>query len=258
MRTLPRVAGPPPAPRAGARAAPRNWRTWAPTPLARVALRSRMGLFDFLKRRPAEPAAAVTPPRALGWEAIEQALDTLHPGQAPRHWKHDGVMRMHDLRNPPENPLDGVHIYDGGSFWHYVGLGLTDLYARESDDDWSGFGYELTFRLAKSDAPEPPLWPIDVIGTLARAVFTGAAFAPGHTVDMRHPLDGPKSQSGLTAVLLTHDPGLEAVRDTPHGKMAFLLVVGVPDSARQRALAEGFDVVLDELKRRDPTLATVV
>jgi hypothetical protein len=59
-------------------------------------------------------------------------FDFLRSGcQTAKHWAHQGVMRMHDLRNPPENPLDGVNVYDGGSFWHYVGFGLSDLYDAE-------------------------------------------------------------------------------------------------------------------------------
>jgi len=216
-----------------------------------------MGLLDFLKKRTATPEVPPEPaPPAPGWDAIESAFAELYPGQKARHWAHNGVMRMHDLRNPPENPFDGVSIYDGGSFWHYVSFGLSDLYARESNDDWSGFGYEFTFRLAKSGEAEPPLWPINVMGSLGRAVFTGSAFGPGHSVNMVKPLDGPGSESAVTAVLLTKDPGLEQVRETPHGKLAFLLIHGVQGSVRERALAEGAENVLTEIRRGNPELAT--
>jgi suppressor of fused len=214
-----------------------------------------MGLFDFLKKKTPKPAGGAEPP-SPGWDAIESAFAELYPGQSARHWTHDGVMRMHDLRNPPENPFDGVSIYDGGTFWHYVSFGLSDLYEKESTDEWSGFGYEFTFRLAKSSGDDLPLWPINVMGTLARAVFTGTLFGPGHTVDMVRPLDGPDSKSALTAVLLTNDPGLEQVRETPHGKLAFLLIVGVEAAVRERALAEGFELALAELHSRNPTLAS--
>ncbi len=177
-----------------------------------------MGLFDFLKKRSPKaeaPLEAAAP--ALGWDAIESAFAALYPGQKARHWAHNGVMRMHDLRNPPENPFDGVSIYDGANFWHYVSFGLSDLYAKESNDEWSGFGYEFTFRLAKSSEAEPPLWPINVMGSLGRAVFSGSAFAPGHSVNMVKPLDGPESKSAVTAVLLTKDPGLKQVHETRMG-----------------------------------------
>lgn len=218
-----------------------------------------MGLFDFLRKRtprsetPPEPA-----PSAPGWEAIEGAFDGLYPGQKARHWAHKGIRRMHDLKNPPENPFDGVSIYDGGAFWHYVSFGLSDLYGKESDDDWSGHGYELTFRLAKTDGePEPALWPINVMVSLGRAVFSGSAFGPGHSVKMG-PLDGPTSKTNVTAVLLSKDPGLERVRETPHGKLAFLLILGVEGSVRERALAVGADQALAELREHNPDLVTQV
>lgn len=217
-----------------------------------------MGLLDFLKKR--TPPTARTPsepaPPALGWDAIEAAFAELYPGQTAKHWAHNGVMRMDDLRNPPENPFDGVSIYDAGSFWHYVSFGLSDLYAKESEGDWSGFGFEFTFRLAKSKDTVPPLWPINVMGSLGRAVFTGPAFAPGHSVNMVKPLDGPGSDSTVTAVLLTKDPGLERVRETPHGKLAFLLVVGVEGAVRERALAVGIENVLSEMRKQNPDLVT--
>jgi suppressor of fused len=216
-----------------------------------------MGLFDFLKKKPSKQEHDLdAAPPAHGWHAIEDAFAELYPGQTAKHWAHNGIMRMHDLRNPPENPFDGVTIYDGVTFWHYVSFGLSDLYAKESDDDWSGFGYEFTFRLAKGSEAEPPPWPINVMGSLGRAVFTGSAFAPGHSVDMMKPLDGPDSTSTITAVLLTKDPGLEQVRETPHGKLAFLLILGVEGSLRERALAEGTDKVLTEIRQTNPDLLT--
>lgn len=218
-----------------------------------------MGLLDFLKKSTQKPQAPQGPALpAPGWDAIESAFAELYPGQKARHWAHNGVMRMHDLRNPPENPFDGVSIYDGGTFWHYVSFGLSDLYAKESEDDWSGFGFEFTFRLAKSNDAEPPLWPINVMGTLGRAVFTGSAFGPGHSVNMVNPLDGPDSESAVTAVLLTKDPGLEQLRETPHGKVAFLLIVGVEGSVRERALADGMENVLTALRKQNPDLTTRV
>jgi hypothetical protein len=215
-----------------------------------------MGLFDFFKVRKPKQEKPLEPAQpAAGWDAIETAFDKLYPGQKPRHWAHGGIMRMHDLRNPPENPFDGVSIYDGTSFWHYVSFGLSDLYSKESADEWSGFGYEFTFRLAKSEGEsEPPLWPINVMGSLGRAVFTGSAFGPGHSVNMVKPLDG--GETTVTAVLLAKDPDLEQVRDTPHGKLAFLLILGVEGSVRERALAVGAESVLTEIRASNPALVT--
>jgi hypothetical protein len=216
-----------------------------------------MGFFDLFKgRKQPQPVVDEAPGVAHGWDAIEQAFGTLYPGQTAKHWRHDGVMRMHDLRNPPENPFDGVSIYDAGPFWHYVSFGMSDLYGKESNDEWSGFGYELTFRLAKPPSEaDPPLWPINLMGSLARAAFTGSAFGPGHTVQIG-PIDG-QAETTLTALLLSEDPSL-SVRDTPNGKLAFLLLIGVEGAVRERAMKEGSEGVLAELRAGDPTLMTHV
>jgi len=216
-----------------------------------------MGLFDFLKKRAAKPDGPAPPaPPASGWEAIESAFGELYPGQEARHWTHKGVMRMHDLRNPPENPFDGVSIYEGRTFWHYVSFGMSDLYAKESKGEWSGFGYEFTFRLAKSEGKaDPPLWPINLMGSLARAAFTGSAFGPGHSVKIG-PIDG-RAETKATALLLTNDPGL-GLRETEHGKLAFLLVLGVEAAVRERALEVGVEPVVAEIRAENPDLVTRV
>ena len=165
-------------------------------------------------------------------------------------------MRAYDLRNPPENPFDGVSIYDGGAFWHYVSFGLSDLYAKDSKDEWSGFGYEFTFRVSKADGADPPFWPLNVMVTLGRAAFGGSDFGPWHSVNMVKPLDGPDSESRVTSVLLSKEPAFPQAIDTPHGKLAFLLIVGVEDSVRQRALAEGGESVISQMRERNPELAT--
>lgn len=216
-----------------------------------------MGLFDFLKRQapaPAPPAEDEPVPPAPGWEAIELAFAKLYPEQRAMQWTHQGVMRMHDLRNPPENPFDAVNVYDAGTFWHYVSFGMSELYGKEStsDDEWSGFGYEFTFRLTKS-GESVPLWPINVMGSLARAAFTGSVFGPGHTVQIG-PIDG-RPETKLDALLLTVDPAL-ALLHTPHGQVGFLLLVGVENVVRQRAIKEGLGVVLDELRLENPALVT--
>lgn len=195
------------------------------------------------------------PPPALGWEAIEKAFGDLYSGQRPRWWEHHGVHRMHDLKRPPENPLEAVAIYDGGSFWHYVSFGMSNLFAKESKGDWSGFGYEFTFRFPKEVGADAPLWPVDVLISLAKAAFKGEEFAPGHTIKTG-PIDG-RPETPLTALLVVKDPGVQLI-DTPHGKVAFLLLVGIEGSVREKVLAVGVDKVLAEISADNPSLVTRV
>jgi len=160
---------------------------------------------------------------------------------------------MHERRSPPENPLEAVAIYDAGSFWHVVSFGMSDLYAKESEGVFSGFGYEFVFRIGKEGGDQPPLWPVEVMVSLAKAAYKGDDFAPGHTIHTG-PLDGQKS-TALTALLVTTDPAIQLLA-TPHGKVALLLLVGVEEKVRERALEVGGDAVLSELSIHNPNLVT--
>lgn len=81
-----------------------------------------------------------------GWKAIEEAFQKIYPGQEnPEHY---GVLIPWSLGGP--DPLDGISIYDGGDYWHFVTFGLSELYEKETDEtEWSGFGMEFTMRLKK-------------------------------------------------------------------------------------------------------------
>jgi hypothetical protein len=135
---------------------------------------------------------------------------------------------------------------------------MSDLYAKESkesEDDWSGFGYEFTFRVAKNADNQPPLWPVEVMVSMARAAYKGEDFAAGHTVNIG-PIDDRK-ETTLTALLVVTDPAIP-ILDTPNGKVALLLLVGVEGPVRERALEIGTDAVLAELSAQNPDLVTRV
>jgi len=202
------------------------------------------------KSRPEGP-----PSPAPGWDALEKAFAALYPGRSPKWWEHNGVHRMHERRDPPENPLEAVALYDSGSFWHFVSFGMSDLYAKESEGDWSGFGYEFTFRIGKDGSDKPPLWPVEVMVSLAKAAYTGEDFAPGHTIKTG-PIDGKKG-TDLTALLVTLDPALQLL-ETPHGKVALLLLIGIEGQVRERAVAGEVDAILAELSAKNPALVTRV
>lgn len=81
-----------------------------------------------------------------GWNAITKAFEEVYPGQEdPKHygtlipWRFGG-----------NDPLDGISIYDGGDYWHFVTFGLSEQYEKErEDEEYSGFGMEFTLRLKK-------------------------------------------------------------------------------------------------------------
>ena len=133
------------------------------------------------------------------------------------------------LYNNPGDPKEGIPPH-----WHYVSFGLSDLYGdcrvhrRLPNQELSGFGFELTFRLKKENAAEnPPVWPANILQSLAKYVFhTGNIICAGDHVSENKPLDD--SNSKIQHMLMTIDPKLNTVL-TPLGKVTFIQIVGVTD-----------------------------
>lgn len=167
------------------------------------------------------------PPPALGWDAITQAFQGHYGRPEAGHLAHNGVLAMHDLEQPPQYPLDGISLWDGGDMWHVVGFGMSELYGKDSDDpDVSGWGYELCLRLAKESTDEdPPVWPAQLLQSLCKAQWSLPPLEPGHTLRTGSVVEG----SSVAGFLLVEDPDLGTI-DTPHGRVTFLLVVGVDET----------------------------
>ena len=101
-----------------------------------------MGIFDKLKKKNEEEE------EMLGWDFITQEAERIYIGQTDP--KHYGALIKWRLGGP--DPLDGISIYDGGDYWHFVTYGLSELYEKESDNkEWSGYGMEFTFKLKKDN-----------------------------------------------------------------------------------------------------------
>lgn len=66
----------------------------------------------------------------IGWDAITQEYERVYPGQG--NPKHYGTLISWRLRG--NDPLDGISIYDGGDYWHFVTYGLSELYEKESEN----------------------------------------------------------------------------------------------------------------------------
>lgn len=164
-----------------------------------------------------------------GWDAINAALRALYPGQEPRHY---GTPVSHTLGG--DAPLDGISVYWNESprpHWHYVTYGFSELYGKQSDDPQeSGFGFELTFRLATGDGRDGgvPTWPLNLLQNVARYVFgSGNVFEAGHHLDANGPI-ALDVDTQLRHLAFVADPRLPAI-GTPNGRVAFLQMVGVTD-----------------------------
>ncbi len=189
---------------------------------------------------------------AKGWDAIDASCQAVYGKQEARHY---GTMIKWRLGG--NDPLDGVSIYEADAFWHYVSFGLTELYEKESEDlDCSGWGFELTFKLAKTEE-EPPVWPVNLMQNLARYVFqSGNVFADGHHLDANGPIAADEA-TAMTALLFTHDPLLPQVTG-PNGTFSFLQLVGITAaelSATKRWSTKG---VLSLLAEKSENLVTAL
>ncbi len=163
---------------------------------------------------------------APGWDAIDACLENLYPGQAAQHF---GTAIPWSLGGP--DPLNGISAYWRPlpvPHWHFVTYGFSELYEKESQDpEVSGYGFELTFRLAASDdGSTPPHWAMNFLQNLARYVFkSGNVFADGHWMTANGPI-ALSSATKICSMGFVTDPELPAV-DTPNGKLEFLQVVGL-------------------------------
>lgn len=163
---------------------------------------------------------------APGWEAIDAALAPLYPGQEPKH-----VAPIIPAMLGGSDPLHGISAWkrlEPVPHWHFVSYGLTELFGKDWDDpEISGFGFELTFRLACDPADaDPPMWAFSLLQNIARYVFqSGNVLNDGEWMHGNGPI-ALDTGTLLCSLAFIHDPELPAI-DTPHGRMAFLQMVGL-------------------------------
>ena len=131
--------------------------------------------------------------------------------------------------------MDGISVYDGGDFWHFVSYGLTEIYDKETDDkDISGYGYELTLKLKKDNYEDEEAEIKNICGILqmiARLTFTkGEVFLPNEFIytGQKEGIDA-RQISKLTGFITVTDPTVNAI-DTPNGRVEFLELVGMTDA----------------------------
>jgi suppressor of fused-like protein len=194
-------------------------------------------------------------PESAGWNAIDRAL---HPIYGDRQPKHYGTIIKWMLGG--NDPLDGTSAYkrtEPRCHWHFVSYGLTELYGKESDNkELSGYGFELTFRLAcRAEDEEPPMWALSLLQNLARYVFrSGNVFAPGHHMTLNGPI-ALGEETAIGAVLFVADPELPPT-DTPHGRVTFVQVVGITVDELAAVQSWSSDRFSDLLRATDPLLIT--
>jgi hypothetical protein len=198
---------------------------------------------------------------APGWDAIDQALQAVYQDQKPLHW---GTAIPYSLGGT--DPLDGISAYasnQGGTHHlHFVTYGYSALYYDEDSvgGDYSGFGFEMTLRLA-CPQPVPPEhefnWVCNFLENLARYVFGSKKyFAPGHWIPANGPIRS-ESETDIVGLAFAEDPDLPPVA-TPHGRVEFVQGFGINQAEIDELIAKKrtTSAILDEHRRLNPLLIT--
>lgn len=165
-----------------------------------------------------------------GWKAIEAACLKMYPGQTnPKHygtiisWRFGG-----------NDPLDGISIYDGGDYYHFVTFGLSEIYEKESENkEYSGFGFELTVKLKKDglDDEEASIRGMcGILQAIARLTFNnGEIFRPDEYIYTGKTTGMDPAGKSLITGLITQLDSLGEI-ESPNGKLQFVELIGVTDA----------------------------
>ena len=179
----------------------------------------------------------------VGWDAITEACEKLYPEQKdPIHygtiisWQFGG-----------NDPLEGISIYDGGDYWHFVTYGLSELYDKETDDpEVSGYGMEFTLKLKKDkyEDEEAELKCLcGILQTIARITFTKGEIFNSYEylyTGQKTGMDS-KKKSNITGFITIPDNEIKAI-NTPNGKVEFVEFIGVTDSELKAIINKEIDV----------------
>ena len=166
-----------------------------------------------------------------GWDAITAEFERIYPGQTkPKHYATILPMRIGGT-----NVLQGISIYDGGDYWHFVTYGLTELYDKESDDaEYSGFGMEFTFKLKKYDYEneQGELNNImNILNWLANMTATKGEIFQNCEYIYTGQTEGIDAyqKSNLTGFICINDPSVNTLH-TENGIVEFIEFIGMTDA----------------------------
>ena len=199
-----------------------------------------MGIFDKFKKD--KNNKEVKENNMLGWDAITEECERKYKGQNPQHF---GTLIKWNFGG--NDPLDGISVYDGGDYFHFVTYGLSELYEKESENkDISGYGMEFTFKLKKDnyENEEAELKCIcNILQSIARLTFTkGEIFKPYEFLytGQTQGIDA-KMKSNITGFITIPDTVFNPI-DTPNGKLIFVEFIGVTNDELLAVKDKNIDV----------------
>lgn len=194
---------------------------------------------------------------AVGWLAIDQALEKVYGQQKPRHF----APALHYMVGGSD-PLDGISIYDSNHHLHIVSYGMSELYynLESASSEYSKWGFEFTFRLKPFAADNgDPGWAMQMMNNLARYVFSSKKwFEAYHFI----PANGPirlGTDTDIVGVAFVPDVELGTI-DTPNGNVSFLQMVGLTTRELERLKAHPYtgevEKLIAEMREGNPYLIT--
>lgn len=199
-----------------------------------------MGIFDKFKKD--KNNKEVKENNMLGWDAITEECERKYKGQNPQHF---GTLIKWNFGG--NDPLDGISVYDGGDYFHFVTYGLSELYEKESENkDISGYGMEFTFKLKKDnyENEEDEIKCIcNILQSIARLTFTkGEIFKPYEFLytGQTQGIDA-KMKSNITGFITIPDTVFNPI-DTPNGKLIFVEFIGVTNDELLAVKDKNIDV----------------
>ena len=199
---------------------------------------------------------------AVGWLAIDDALNTIYGEIEPKHY---GPLCGIHYAAGGQDPIDGASIYDasnGQEYKHIISYGMSELYYNEekAGGEFSNWGFEFTCKLKPfAEDKDEPIWMIEVMNNLARYVFnSGRWFEENHFI----PANGPirlDTKTEITGFVFTQDTELGKI-NTAHGEVTFLQLVGITDKEVEHLKKNPSTIeverLINELKKDNPLLIT--
>lgn len=162
-----------------------------------------------------------------GLDAISLKQKEIYGEQEPVHY---ATIVPYELGG--EDPLWAVECYNStrqDAHFHFMTIGFSNLFYDEDaiDDEYSGFGFEITFRhLPFNDDPEKPIWAVNFLQNIAKYVFeSGKGFDDFHFMSANGPIRS-ETETDITAFTFVTDAEMGEI-NTPHGKVKFLQLFGI-------------------------------
>lgn len=180
---------------------------------------------------------------AQGWDAITKECERIYPNQT--NPKHYGTLINWKLGG--NDPLEGISIYDGGDYWHFVTYGLSELYEKESNNqDISGYGMEFTLKLKKDNYEDEEAEIKCICGILqaiARITFTKGELFKAYEYLYTVQTTGidTKMQSNITGFITIPDNNFNSI-NTPNGTVDFVEFIGVTNDELLAIMNKKLDV----------------